>query len=354
MDRRQDCRCRRCAGVRRQLHVDPQQRSLSHRACSERLGQAIEPAAHSLVENMRVDHHRNEHVSVEEPRHQLRSASVSIAATSSDVNGSRPFEIGNPRSLRRNAAACSEIPAPSARSCAARKSINSFFSSNGSASAAASISASVLMAHSIASAEKDGKKRLGYASRSESAGISTRLRLRVAPISRGRRCVNLARLRLRPRHLETANGRESTRINNDFSLPIRVHWRPLAVSENLICSSAREAAPNLMKAVRLVQPGRPLELQDVPIPQAAADVVLVWVKAAGICHSDGALSCGNIARSSVALTLGHEVAGVVEADRRECETSGHRPARLPARPGHVRRLRAGARNGTNNFARPAR
>ena len=33
----------------------------------------------------------------------------------------------------------------------------------------------------------------------------------------------LARLRLRPRHSETANGRESTQINNDFRLPIRVH-----------------------------------------------------------------------------------------------------------------------------------
>ena len=41
-----------------------------------------------------------------------------------------------------------------------------------------------------------------------------------------------------------------------------------------------------MKAIRMVEPGIPLELQQIPIPAASEDDVLVRVRAAGICHSD--------------------------------------------------------------------
>lgn len=41
-----------------------------------------------------------------------------------------------------------------------------------------------------------------------------------------------------------------------------------------------------MKAVRLVAPGRPLALHDIPVPVPGPDEVLVRVHAAGICHSD--------------------------------------------------------------------
>jgi propanol-preferring alcohol dehydrogenase len=71
-----------------------------------------------------------------------------------------------------------------------------------------------------------------------------------------------------------------------------------------------------MKAVRLVQPGRPIELHDIPLPHTGDDDVLVRVKAAGICHSDAHYRAGISPVHPLPLTLGHEVAGVVEATGR--------------------------------------
>jgi propanol-preferring alcohol dehydrogenase len=68
-----------------------------------------------------------------------------------------------------------------------------------------------------------------------------------------------------------------------------------------------------MKAVRLVKTGQPLELQEVPIPSVGARDVLVAVKAAGICHSDAHYRAGRSPVHPLPLTLGHEVAGVIEA-----------------------------------------
>lgn len=67
-----------------------------------------------------------------------------------------------------------------------------------------------------------------------------------------------------------------------------------------------------MKAVRLVQPGRPLELQEVPLPEIGAADVLVRVRAAGVCHSDAHYRAGLSAMGPMPITLGHEIAGVVE------------------------------------------
>jgi 2-desacetyl-2-hydroxyethyl bacteriochlorophyllide A dehydrogenase len=67
-----------------------------------------------------------------------------------------------------------------------------------------------------------------------------------------------------------------------------------------------------MKAIRLIQPGRPLELQEVKVPAVGARDVLVRVKAAGICHSDAHYRAGKSVVRPLPLTLGHEVAGVVE------------------------------------------
>ncbi len=67
-----------------------------------------------------------------------------------------------------------------------------------------------------------------------------------------------------------------------------------------------------MKAVRLVEIGKPLEMQDVPLPTVGPGDVLVRVKAAGICHSDVHYRAGTSAVGPLPQTLGHEVAGVVE------------------------------------------
>jgi 2-desacetyl-2-hydroxyethyl bacteriochlorophyllide A dehydrogenase len=68
-----------------------------------------------------------------------------------------------------------------------------------------------------------------------------------------------------------------------------------------------------MKAVRLVQPGRPLEMCDIPQPGTGNDDVLVRITAAGICHSDVHYRAGKSKAHPLPLTLGHEVAGVVDA-----------------------------------------
>lgn len=67
-----------------------------------------------------------------------------------------------------------------------------------------------------------------------------------------------------------------------------------------------------MKAVRMVEPGKPLELQHIPIPSAGEEDVLVRVRAAGICHSDAHYRAGRSGMGPLPLTLGHEVAGEVE------------------------------------------
>src|SRR5437764_2029560 len=68
-----------------------------------------------------------------------------------------------------------------------------------------------------------------------------------------------------------------------------------------------------MKAVRLVQSGQRLELHEIPRPQPGDDDVLVRVKAAGVCHSDAHYRAGVSRAHPLPVTLGHEVAGVVEA-----------------------------------------
>lgn len=67
-----------------------------------------------------------------------------------------------------------------------------------------------------------------------------------------------------------------------------------------------------MKAVRLIKPGQRLELQEIPVPTPGARNVLIRVKAAGICHSDAHYRAGKSRVHPLPLTLGHEVAGVVE------------------------------------------
>lgn len=67
-----------------------------------------------------------------------------------------------------------------------------------------------------------------------------------------------------------------------------------------------------MRAIRLAKPHSPLELHDVPLPTVGSQDVLVRVKAAGVCHSDAHYRAGRSSVQPLPLTLGHEVAGVVE------------------------------------------
>ena len=67
-----------------------------------------------------------------------------------------------------------------------------------------------------------------------------------------------------------------------------------------------------MKAVRLIAPEHPLQLQDIPIPTIGENDVLVRVKAAGICHTDVHYRAGKSPVQPLPRTLGHEIAGTVE------------------------------------------
>src|SRR5512134_2083282 len=67
-----------------------------------------------------------------------------------------------------------------------------------------------------------------------------------------------------------------------------------------------------VKAVRMVEAGKPLEMQEIPIPGGGDTDILVRVRAAGICHSDAHYRAGTSPMGKLPITLGHEIAGEVE------------------------------------------
>ena len=68
-----------------------------------------------------------------------------------------------------------------------------------------------------------------------------------------------------------------------------------------------------MKAVQLTQVGKLLQDAEVETPKLGPSDVLVRVAACGICHSDAHYRAGVSPVDHLPLTLGHEVAGLVEA-----------------------------------------
>jgi propanol-preferring alcohol dehydrogenase len=68
-----------------------------------------------------------------------------------------------------------------------------------------------------------------------------------------------------------------------------------------------------VKAIQLIEIGQPLQMREVPLPAAGEREVLVRVRAAGICRSDVHYRAGTSPAGPLPLTLGHEVAGLVEA-----------------------------------------
>src|SRR5438309_368929 len=72
-----------------------------------------------------------------------------------------------------------------------------------------------------------------------------------------------------------------------------------------------------MRAVRLVQLGKPLADAEVALPEIGPSEVLVRVAACGICHSDAHYRAGISPIDSLPVTLGHEVAGRVETVGRD-------------------------------------
>lgn len=68
-----------------------------------------------------------------------------------------------------------------------------------------------------------------------------------------------------------------------------------------------------MRAARYHGPGKPLAMEDVPMPSPGPGEALVRVRAAGVCHTDLHLLSGLLNLGVAPITLGHEMAGEVEA-----------------------------------------
>lgn len=69
-----------------------------------------------------------------------------------------------------------------------------------------------------------------------------------------------------------------------------------------------------MKSARIHEYGKPLILEDVPIPEIGLDEVLVQVRACGMCRSDVQLLDGYFRKYvdiPTPITPGHEITGVV-------------------------------------------
>ena len=68
-----------------------------------------------------------------------------------------------------------------------------------------------------------------------------------------------------------------------------------------------------MRAAVLLEPRRPLAIEEVELAPPRDDEVLVRVAAAGVCHSDVRLADGELGDGRWPIVLGHEGAGIVEA-----------------------------------------
>jgi propanol-preferring alcohol dehydrogenase len=67
-----------------------------------------------------------------------------------------------------------------------------------------------------------------------------------------------------------------------------------------------------MRAMRVHAPGRPLALDEVPVPRPAAGEVLVRVLACGVCRTDLHVADGDLAECAYPVIPGHEIVGRVE------------------------------------------
>jgi 2-desacetyl-2-hydroxyethyl bacteriochlorophyllide A dehydrogenase len=68
-----------------------------------------------------------------------------------------------------------------------------------------------------------------------------------------------------------------------------------------------------MKAARFTAPGTPLEIISVARPDPRPGEALIRVRAVGVCGSDVHITEGHTPTAFTPITLGHEIAGVVEA-----------------------------------------
>jgi len=68
-----------------------------------------------------------------------------------------------------------------------------------------------------------------------------------------------------------------------------------------------------MRAIRLHAPGEALRVEEVPMPDPIGTEVRIRVGGAGVCHTDLHIVDGRQRRVELPVTLGHEVAGWIDA-----------------------------------------
>ena len=67
-----------------------------------------------------------------------------------------------------------------------------------------------------------------------------------------------------------------------------------------------------MRAMLLSEQGRPLELTEVPVPEAGSGQVLMRVSACAVCRTDLHVYDGDLKEPTLPLILGHEIVGRIE------------------------------------------
>ncbi|HET6745146.1 MAG TPA: alcohol dehydrogenase catalytic domain-containing protein [Candidatus Limnocylindria bacterium] len=82
-----------------------------------------------------------------------------------------------------------------------------------------------------------------------------------------------------------------------------------------------------MLAVRSHQAGEPLRIEHVPVPEPSGDEVLVRVAGCGVCHTDLHVARTDRLRVTRPVTLGHEIAGWLDAAGPQA-SAGLRRARI--------------------------
>ena len=87
-----------------------------------------------------------------------------------------------------------------------------------------------------------------------------------------------------------------------------------------------------MRAVRLHAPGEPLRVEDVPLPEPTGTELRIRVSGAGVCHTDLHVVDGTQPRVTLPRTLGHEVAGWIDAVGPDAEPLLRRRRLSPGAP----------------------
>lgn len=74
-----------------------------------------------------------------------------------------------------------------------------------------------------------------------------------------------------------------------------------------------------MRAMVLEEPGKPLKLREMPVPEPAPEQVLIRVHACGVCHTDLHIVDQELPDPKLPLILGHEIVGTVVQTGAEVE-----------------------------------